>query len=151
MRLRAVDFGEVTFVGVKVPGSSVVGTAGGAADAQSFGTDTALPLHLLELNPVTGTILEGVTRDTMKTLAVDHGHRVEERRIDIDEWRKGVDGGHITEVFACGTAAVITSIGTLRWRGGELTMPTVKVPSRPKGLPMASTFWPTCSPSESPR
>jgi branched-chain amino acid aminotransferase len=72
---------------------------------------------------LTGTILEGVTRDTMKTLAADHGHRVEERRIDIDEWRKGVDGGHITEVFACGTAAVITSIGTLRWRGGELAMP----------------------------
>ncbi len=72
---------------------------------------------------LTGTILEGVTRDTMKTLAQDHGHRVEERRIDIDEWRKGIDGGHITEVFACGTAAVVTSIGTLRWRGGELTMP----------------------------
>ena len=72
---------------------------------------------------LTGTILEGVTRDTMKTLAEDHGHRVEERRVDIDEWRKGVDGGHITEVFACGTAAVVTSIGTLRWQGGELTMP----------------------------
>jgi branched-chain amino acid aminotransferase len=72
---------------------------------------------------LTGTILEGITRDTMKTLAADHGHRVEERRIDIDEWRKGVDGGDIVEVFACGTAAVVTSIGTLRWHGGELTMP----------------------------
>jgi branched-chain amino acid aminotransferase len=72
---------------------------------------------------LTGTILEGVTRDTMKTLAHDHGHAVEERRIDIDEWRKGVDGGHITEVFACGTAAVVTSVGTLKWRGGELSMP----------------------------
>ena len=36
-------------------------------------------------------------------------------------------------------------------RPSELTMPVVKVPSRPNGLPMASTFWPTCSPSESPR
>ena len=40
---------------------------------------------------LTGTILEGVTRDTMKTLAAEHGHDVEERRVDIDEWRKGVD------------------------------------------------------------
>jgi branched-chain amino acid aminotransferase len=73
---------------------------------------------------LTGTILEGVTRDTMKTLAGELGREVEERRVDIDEWRKGVDGGHITEVFACGTAAVITSVGTLRWHGGEVTLPT---------------------------
>ena len=69
---------------------------------------------------LTGTILEGVTRDTMKTLAAELGHDVEERRVDIDEWRKGVDAGQITEVFACGTAAVITSVGTLRWHGGEV-------------------------------
>jgi branched-chain amino acid aminotransferase len=73
---------------------------------------------------LTGTILEGVTRDTMKTLAAELGREVEERRVDIDEWRKGVDAGHITEVFACGTAAVITSVGTLRWRGGEVSLPT---------------------------
>jgi branched-chain amino acid aminotransferase len=72
---------------------------------------------------LTGTILDGITRDTMKTLARDHGHRVEERRVDIDEWRKGVDSGDIAEVFACGTAAVVTSVGTLRWHGGELSMP----------------------------
>ncbi|HTR70274.1 MAG TPA: branched-chain amino acid aminotransferase [Mycobacteriales bacterium] len=72
---------------------------------------------------LTGTILEGVTRDTMKTLAGEFGHRVEERRVDIDEWRKGVDDGHISEVFACGTAAVITSVGSLRWRGGEVRLP----------------------------
>jgi branched-chain amino acid aminotransferase len=71
---------------------------------------------------LTGTILEGVTRDTMKTLAAEHGHEIEERRVDIDEWRKGVDAGAISEVFACGTAAVITSVGTLRWRDGEVTM-----------------------------
>ncbi|HEX3824580.1 MAG TPA: branched-chain amino acid aminotransferase [Mycobacteriales bacterium] len=72
---------------------------------------------------LTGTILEGVTRDTMKVLAAEHDLKVEERRIDIDEWRKGADGGQITEVFACGTAAVLTSVGTLRWRGGEVTLP----------------------------
>jgi branched-chain amino acid aminotransferase len=72
---------------------------------------------------LTGTILEGVTRDALKVLAAELGHEVEERRVDIDEWRKGVDTGSITEVFACGTAAVITSVGTLRWRGGEVSLP----------------------------
>jgi branched-chain amino acid aminotransferase len=72
---------------------------------------------------LTGSILEGVTRDTIVTLAGDLGHEVEERRIDVDEWRKGVETGRITEVFACGTAAVVTSVGTLRWRGGEVALP----------------------------
>jgi branched-chain amino acid aminotransferase len=72
---------------------------------------------------LTGTILEGVTRDTMRTLAVESGREVEERRVDIDDLRKGVDAGQITEVFACGTAAVISSVGALRWRGGEVGLP----------------------------
>jgi branched-chain amino acid aminotransferase len=72
---------------------------------------------------LTGSILEGITRDTILTLAADLGRDVEQRRVDVDEWRKGVDTGRITEVFACGTAAVITSIGSLRWHGGEVTMP----------------------------
>jgi len=73
---------------------------------------------------LTGTILQGVTRDALITLAGDLGHRVEERRIDIDEWRKGAADGQITEAFACGTAAVISSIGALKWRGGEVVMPS---------------------------
>jgi branched-chain amino acid aminotransferase len=72
---------------------------------------------------LTGSILEGVTRDTMLTLAKELGHEVEQRRVDIDEWRKGVDSGRITEAFACGTAAVVTSIGALRWHGGEVSLP----------------------------
>ncbi|MDQ1699928.1 MAG: branched-chain amino acid aminotransferase [Frankiaceae bacterium] len=68
---------------------------------------------------LTGSILEGVTRDTILTLAKELGHEVEERRVDVDEWRKGVETGRITETFACGTAAIVASIGTLRWHGGE--------------------------------
>ena len=68
---------------------------------------------------LTGTILEGVTRDAILTLAGELGHKVEERRVDVDEWRDGVRSGRITEVFACGTAAVVTPVGVLRWRGGE--------------------------------
>ena len=72
--------------------------------------------------PVSGTILEGVTRDAIHTLAAERGHATVERPIDIDEWRAGVTSGRITEVFACGTAAVVTPLGRLAWRGGELTM-----------------------------
>ena len=70
-----------------------------------------------ELN---GSILEGVTRSSVIELAQEHGHRVEERRVTIDEWRNGVTSGEVAEVFACGTAAVITPIGTLKWRGGSV-------------------------------
>ena len=71
---------------------------------------------------LTGTILEGITRESILTLADELGHKVEERRISIDEWRDGVSSGRVREVFACGTAAVVTPVGRLRWRGGELLM-----------------------------
>lgn len=62
---------------------------------------------------LTGTILEGVTRRSVIQLAQDRGLDVQERTITLDEWREGVASGEITEVFACGTAAVITPIGRL--------------------------------------
>jgi branched-chain amino acid aminotransferase len=70
---------------------------------------------------INGSILEGVTRSSMLALAVELGYKVDERKVTIDEWRTGVSNGDITEVFACGTTAVITPIGTLRWRGGEVS------------------------------
>lgn len=72
------------------------------------------------VTPATGTILEGITRSAIIELAEKSGHQVEERRFSIDEWREGVASGEITEVFACGTAAVITPVGTLKWAGGEV-------------------------------
>jgi branched-chain amino acid aminotransferase len=62
---------------------------------------------------LSGTILPGITRDSIITLARDRGLEVEERHISITEWQDGIDSGDITEVFACGTAAVITPIGAL--------------------------------------
>jgi branched-chain amino acid aminotransferase len=53
------------------------------------------------------------------TLARDLGHDVVERRVSIDEWRTGTADGSITEVFACGTAAVVTPVASLKWDGGE--------------------------------
>ncbi|GAB3664158.1 branched-chain amino acid aminotransferase [Nocardioides korecus] len=73
------------------------------------------------VTPETGTILEGITRSAIIELAQKKGHRVEERKFDIDEWRQGVANGDITEIFACGTAAVVTPVGTLRWNGGEVS------------------------------
>lgn len=71
---------------------------------------------------LTGTILEGVTRDSILRLAKDLGHEVAERRVSIEEWRDGVASGRIREVFACGTAAVVTPLGRLAWDGGELSI-----------------------------
>ncbi len=72
---------------------------------------------------LSGSILEGITRDSVLTLARDLGHDVVERRVSIDEWRDGWADGTIAEVFACGTAAVITPIASLKWDGGEVTGP----------------------------
>jgi branched-chain amino acid aminotransferase len=72
------------------------------------------------VTPETGTILEGITRSAIIQLAQKKGHKVEERKVSIDEWRNGVASGEITEVFACGTAAVVTPVGTLKWDGGEV-------------------------------
>jgi branched-chain amino acid aminotransferase len=81
---------------------------------------------------LSGTILDGVTRDSLLQLARDRGHEVIERDITIEEWREGAASGEIAEVFACGTAAVVTPIAQLKSRdftigdenapAGELTM-----------------------------
>lgn len=62
---------------------------------------------------LTGTILEGITRDSVIQLARERGMTVEERAFTLDEWREGVRSGHLTEVFACGTAAVIAPVRRL--------------------------------------
>ena len=68
---------------------------------------------------LSGSILEGITRDSILQIARDLGHEVVERRVSIEEWREGTADGTITEVFACGTAAVVTPVGVLKWDGGE--------------------------------
>ena len=62
---------------------------------------------------LTGTLLPGVTRDSLLQLAADLGYAVEEGKISIDQWRSGCADGSITETFACGTAAVITPVGSV--------------------------------------
>jgi branched-chain amino acid aminotransferase len=71
---------------------------------------------------LTGTLLPGITRDSLITLARELGHPVTERRFSVDEWRAGVADGSITETFACGTAAVITPVGQVKARTGDFTV-----------------------------
>ena len=68
---------------------------------------------------LTGSLLPGVTRSSLLTVAQDLGYAVEERAISVDEWREGTQAGAITEVFGCGTAAVITPVGHVKSAMGE--------------------------------
>jgi branched-chain amino acid aminotransferase len=68
---------------------------------------------------LTGALLPGVTRSSILQVADDLGIDAQEERISIDDWREGNASGAITEVFACGTAAVITPVGRVRWSLGE--------------------------------
>src|SRR5919108_2264093 len=63
---------------------------------------------------LTGALLPGITRDSLLTIAADLGYPTEETRVSVDEWQRGNADGSISEVFACGTAAVITPVGTVR-------------------------------------
>ncbi|MFZ2965181.1 MAG: branched-chain amino acid aminotransferase [Rhodoglobus sp.] len=84
------------------------------------------------VTPESSSILEGITLDSILQLARDRGLKTEQRRITIDEVRKGVESGDIVEMFACGTAAVITPIAAFKAEGytigdesapaGELTL-----------------------------
>jgi branched-chain amino acid aminotransferase len=71
---------------------------------------------------LTGTILPGITRDSVMTLARHAGHEVIERPVGFHEWQADSESGRLREVFACGTAAVITPIGTVRAPGLEFVM-----------------------------
>jgi branched-chain amino acid aminotransferase len=63
---------------------------------------------------LTGTLLPGITRDSILSVAADLGYKTEEAMISMDDWRDGVASGEISEIFACGTAAVVTAVGTAK-------------------------------------
>ena len=71
---------------------------------------------------LTGSILEGVTRSSVLQLSKELGLDPQERPVPLQEWKDGVASGELAEVFACGTAAVITPVGRLLWEGGELAI-----------------------------
>ncbi len=84
-----------------------------------FGSGGSARLVTPELS---GSLLPGITRLSLLQLATDAGFTVEERKIDVDEWQKKAAAGEITEVFACGTAAVITPVSHVKHADGEFTI-----------------------------
>ncbi|MFE0423877.1 branched-chain amino acid aminotransferase [Streptomyces sp. NPDC058953] len=68
---------------------------------------------------LTGSLLAGITRDSILTLAADLGASAEEGRISTEQWRRDTENGSLTEVFACGTAALITPVGRVKSASGE--------------------------------
>lgn len=72
--------------------------------------------------PLTGTILPGITRDSLLTLAREDGLTIREERYSIDQWRDDAASGRLVESFACGTAAVVTPIAKVAGHDGEFTI-----------------------------
>ena len=68
----------------------------------------------LQTPPLGGTILPGVTRDAIITLAKAEGRAVREERFSYEQWKADAKSGKIRESFACGTAAVVTPIGEIK-------------------------------------
>ncbi len=71
---------------------------------------------------LSGTILPGITRDSVLTLARQLGYEVREEPYSYPQWRADAASGRLREAFACGTAAVVTPIGTARSVDGEFTI-----------------------------
>jgi branched-chain amino acid aminotransferase len=84
-----------------------------------FGSGADARLVTPELS---GALLPGITRNSLLALASSLGYQVEERRISTEEWEKKAESGELTEVFACGTAAVITPVGSVKHADGEFTV-----------------------------
>jgi branched-chain amino acid aminotransferase len=78
----------------------------------------------LQTPPLSGTILPGITRDSLMTLARAEGLTVREAPYSIDQWKADAGSGKLKEAFACGTAAVVTPIGSVKSPEGEFKMGT---------------------------
>lgn len=65
------------------------------------------------ITPPLGTILPGITRDSLIQLLREEGLTVREEPYSIDQWRADAESGRLLEVMACGTAAVVTPVGTV--------------------------------------
>jgi branched-chain amino acid aminotransferase len=71
---------------------------------------------------LTGSLLAGITRDSILNLAPELGYTAEEKLVSVEDWQRDLENGSLREVFACGTAAVITPIGTVKYEGGSFAI-----------------------------
>lgn len=74
-----------------------------------------------------GTILEGVTRDSILRLAENEGYTVQERDISIDEVIHAHSEGKLEDMFGTGTAAVLSAIGEFHYKGENYELPPVEL------------------------
>ena len=74
--------------------------------------------------PLTGTILPGITRASLMAMLRAEGLKVREEPYSIEQWREEAESGELLEVLACGTAAVVTPVGTVASPDGEFTIGT---------------------------
>jgi branched-chain amino acid aminotransferase len=72
--------------------------------------------------PLSGSILPGITRDSVLTLTRDMGLNVKERKVSIDEVIEGIASGKVVEMFGCGTAAIIAPVGALWYKENNYTV-----------------------------
>ena len=72
--------------------------------------------------PLTGTILPGITRNSLIQLLREEGLTVREELYSIDQWKADAESGKLLETMACGTAAVVTPVGTVASPDGEFTI-----------------------------
>ncbi|MCH2109689.1 MAG: branched-chain amino acid aminotransferase [Polyangiaceae bacterium] len=68
---------------------------------------------------LTGSLLPGVTRDSILAIARDFGWEATEGTISVEDWKRDVETGALSEVFACGTAAVVTPVGEVKSKDGD--------------------------------
>lgn len=71
---------------------------------------------------LSGTLLAGVTRDSVLALAAELGYRTEEGRVSVEQWRADAESGALTEVFSCGTSSMVTPVGFVKSADGDWTI-----------------------------
>ncbi|MFH8752774.1 branched-chain amino acid aminotransferase [Streptomyces rimosus] len=71
---------------------------------------------------LSGSLLPGITRDSLLKIATDLGYEATEGRISVEDWKAATEDGSLTEVFACGTAAVITPVGSVKSEAASWTV-----------------------------
>lgn len=85
-------------------------------------------------SPLTGSILPGITRDSVIRIARDWGYKVSERLLSIDELIHHIEKGEVKEIFGTGTAAIISPVGELYYKGKNYTIANNQVGELSKKL-----------------
>ena len=102
---------------------------------------------------LSGSILPGITRDSAIKLLRDEGYTVTEKRITVDEVMKAAKDGSLTEMFGVGTAAIVSPVGTLGYKGEDVVIngnkvepvrysSTAAAQERPSEMAHRTRLWP---------